>query len=68
MLKMIFGLAVIAAGVTYAEPASAHFSQVFGPFKAQLTSEFAEAAPATLKCGGRYAGEINADWLGWRGE
>jgi len=62
MLKRICCLAAIATiGLLHAAPASAHFSQVFGSFKAQVIVDVHDAVPMT--CEGRYTREIGADWL-----
>ncbi len=63
MLKVSYRLAVIALIAAHASPASAHFSQVFGPFKAQLRVALAETATARSICEGRYLGDIGAAWI-----
>jgi hypothetical protein len=62
MLKKFIALTAIIAGTTMSAPASAHFSQVFGPLSVQLASYSTHLAPMKMTCDGRSVAELALDW------
>jgi hypothetical protein len=62
-MTKVIGLLALVVGLSMSGPASAHFSQVFGPFKALMMSESALQASAKSFCVGRYAALISPDGI-----
>jgi hypothetical protein len=62
MLKFSTALATLCLGITMVTPASAHFSQVFSPFKAQMVASSVVAEIKTT-CAGTYVSAINLGWI-----